>query len=898
MKQRSEVHEEIRPSHAASPRWHALPADEVRRYLSTDDTGLSEAEAARRLARFGPNEIPEKPPPGLFTLFLRQFRSPLIYILLVGVVISLLIREYVDAIVVGAAVLLKALIGLFQERQAESALRALRQLSAPRSRVLREGVERLIPSRELVPGDVVLLESGTRVPADLRLSATTSLLIDESLLTGESTAVAKHPAPTPDNTPLAERTSLAYAGTVVVSGRGRGYVVATGLNTELGAIATQMREAEDTATPLQQRVDHLARSLALVTLVAAVTTFAIGTVRGESAVEMLLVAVALAVAAVPEGLPVGLTITLAAGVRRMAQRNAIVRHLLAAETLGSTTVIGSDKTGTLTQNRMTVRGIWTVDQYITPDAANAPARSGAAVQPATAAYQTLLIGVLANEATIDLTPDGYRFTGDPTEAALLIAAHRLGLDPDALRQQYPSVAEVPFESERRFSASLRRTDEGYLLAVKGAPERLLPRCEGMLRDGAVAPLDIAAVQAALDEMARRGMRVLAMVYRTFAAPPADPASAVEAGGLIFAGLQGMIDPPRPGVREAIAGCHRAGIRVLMITGDHAATAAAIAQDLGIAEPGAPILTSTDLQQLSDDALRQQVRRVQVYARVTPQDKLRVVLALKGLGEVVAVTGDGVNDGPALRAADIGVAMGRSGTDVAREAADMVLADDNFVTIYEAVREGRTAFDNVRKVTLFLVATNAAEVTAVVTAIAIGWPLPLLPAQILWLNLATEGLQDVALAFEPAEGDVLARKPIRRNEPILSRLLWERVVIAGLIAAAGALAMFNWELDRSGSLTSARSVALTTLVVIEAVQVFNVRSLRHSAFRVSPLTNRFLLAATLGGVLLHILALYLPPTQYLLRLEPVSLDAWLRMGLVAAAIVVAMELHKRLRRNVS
>lgn len=881
---------------ASAPPWHALPVDEVRARLGTSDMGLTEAEARARLARYGPNEIPEEPPPGLFILLLRQFRSPLGYILFVGLVISLVIGETVDAIVIAFALLLDAAIGLYQEWQAEMSLRTLRRLSAPHSRVIRDGIEREVPSRELVPGDVVLLESGMRVPADLRLTTTKSLLVDESLLTGESVPVAKHPDPVPEAAPVGDRSSLAFSGTVVVSGRGRGYVVATGVNTELGTIAGAMREAEDTETPLQQRVARLARSLALYAALLAAGTVGLGIARGQDAGDMLLVAVALAVAVVPEGLPVGLTITLAACVRRMARRNAIIRHLAAAETLGSTTVIGTDKTGTLTENRMTVRRIWTGGQTIALDTTATSARRSSPVQPGDPVYDTLLIGVLTNEAAVYPSGDGYRVTGDPTEAALLIAAHRTGLDPEHLRARYPSVDEVPFEAERRFSASLRRIEDGYLLAVKGAPERILPLCDRMRQGEAVVPLDSAAVQEAVDAMARDGMRVLAMAYRSFDRPPQDTVAAVEAGGLIFAGLQGMIDPPRPGVREAIQRCRRSGIRVLMITGDHAVTAAAIARDLGIAGDDARVLTSKDLAEMDDDALRKAVAEVSIYARVTPQDKLRIVKALRARGEVVAVTGDGVNDGPALRAADIGVAMGRSGSDVAREAADMVLADDNFITIYAAVEEGRVAFDNVRKITLFLIATDVAEALSVVAAVAAGWPLTLIAAQLLWLNLATEGLQDIALAFEPAEDDVLERKPLPRSEPILPRVLLERVALAGVLAAVGTLLLFHWELDRSGSLTAARSVALTTLVVVESFQVFNVRSLWRSSFQVDPRANPFLLFSTVGGVILQIVALYLPITQYLLRIQPISVDAWVRIVLVGFIVLLAIEAHKILRRR--
>ncbi len=873
--------------------WHALDVADVLRELGASASGLTSEEARRRLRRYGPNEIEgERPTPTWFVL-LRQLRSPLIYILVGAAAVTLALGEYIDAGVIAAVLVLNSAIGFVQERRAEAAVLALAKLSSPQARVLRDGRDVVIPSRELVPGDVVFLESGMRVPADVRLLAVTALMADESLLTGESVPVAKGVDRVPAEAPVADRTSMAFAGTVIVSGRGRGVVVSTGTATAVGRIAEAIRRAERPETPLQRRMEGFARTVGLVVGAGAAITFALGTALGEPASHMFTVAVALAVAAVPEGLPVVFTITLALGVRRMARRNAIVRRLPAVETLGSTTVIATDKTGTLTENRMVVRAVWTAGGLYRLEPG--PVAPPPAEPPALPEQlrMTLMAGVLTNEAEVAFRPDGYDATGDPTEVALLLSAAAFGLDPEALREAWDLEVEIPFEPVRQYSAALRRNGGRRVVFVKGAPERVIERCTHLLTDSGPAPFDREQVLGEAYRLAAEGFRVLAMAVR-----PVEGSAALEPelGGLVLAGLQAMQDPPRLGVREAIAGCHRAGIRVIMVTGDHAGTARAIAAEVGIGGGAPRVVTGAELAAMPEQELEEVVQATDVFARVAPEDKLRIVQALRRRQEVVAVTGDGVNDAPALRAADIGVAMGRSGTDVAREAADIVLADDNFVTIFAAVREGRVTFDNIRKVTYFLISTGAASLVTLPAALILGWPVPFVAAQLIWLNLVTNGLQDVALAFEPGDPDVLDGPPRPPREGIISPILWERTLFVGLVMAAGTLAIFRWELDRPGtSLAQAQTAALTALVLFQVFHVGNSRSEWQSVFLRNPLSNPFLFYATAAAVGIHVAAIYAPPTQYVLRIEPIDAGAWLRIVLTAASVIAVSELHKLLRR---
>ncbi len=901
---------EAPPAGALSPpalpqtpaQWHSLTADETAQLLETSGHGISETDANARRMLFGRNQLEEEPPPPAWLVFVRQFRSPLIFILLAALAVTVVLGEYLDAAVIGAVLLLNAVIAFTQERKAEGAVRALMQMVVPRARVVREGREMEVDSRDLVPGDVVLLESGARIPADLRLVRANSLQVDESLLTGESVPVTKGVDTVDADTGLSDRSCIAHTGATVTSGRGRGVVVATGSDTALGAIAGLMRSEAVTATPLQRRMERFAKIIGAVVSIAALIAFISGVALGTSVEDMFLVAVALAVSAVPEGLPVAVTITLAVGVRRMARRNAIVRRLPAVETLGSTTVIGSDKTGTLTENRMTVLEIWTAGHRYTlaggvPDGEFLERDQPAVIDDHPGLHETLLAGVLTNEADLHWDGGELAATGDPTEIALLQSALTAGLQPATTRAAHPVFAEIPFEPTQQYSAAVRHRHGTQTVFVKGAPERVIDMCTEMLTDGGPALLDADAVAAAAREMGGRGQRVLALAYRTLPDPLGDPQEVSEPDGLVFAGLQAMIDPPRSGVRESIAACQRAGIRVVMITGDHAETARAIADQLGIAGTAAAI-TGRELADLDDDELTERVKDLSVYARVSPDDKLRIVRALQTTGDVVAVTGDGVNDAPALKAAEIGIAMGDKGTDVAREASEMVLADDNFVSITSAVEEGRVTFDNIRKVTFFLVSTGAAEITAILVAVWLQWPLILLPAQLLWLNLVTNGLQDIALAFEPAERGVLRRPPRRPGGGVLDRLMWERVILAGLVMGTGMLVLFRWELDGSGSLIQAQTVALTTMVVFQVFQAGNSRSETDSVFRRNPFSNKLLFVATIAALSIHVAALYLPPTQYVLRVEPIELGAWLRIVAMATTILIAMELHKALRQRSS
>jgi Ca2+-transporting ATPase len=883
---------------AERPTWHLRGVVEVEQALGTSDVGLPSAIAEARRREAGPNAIPEPRRPGPWRILLDQLASPLIYILIAAALVSVAMGELVDAAVMAVVLILNTAIGFLQEHRAENAVRALLRMAAPRARVIRDAREVELAASELVVGDLVLVDSGTRVPADLRLATATALQVDESLLTGESVAVEKNPRAVEAGAPLADRTNLLYAGTVVRSGRGRGYVIATGARTELGAIALEVGAEPRATPPLQRRLGRLGRVIAATVVITSCLAFIIGIAQGQRIGQMFLVTVALAVSAVPEGLPIASTIALALGVRRMAGRRAIVRRLAAVEALGSTSVICTDKTGTLTMNRMTVEAIWAGGVlYAMPSAAvgGVPADAGLATsglaERNAAVRLTLLTGVLSNESEVYETPGGWESHGDATEAAMLIAALELGMVPEALRTRHVLEAESPFEPERRYSASVRRADGRRWLFVKGAPERVVPACTVAQSGDGTSALDHREIQEATRRMASVGLRVLAMACRELA-PGEDAESAVATlGDLTLAGLEGMADPPRPGVPEAIRACHGAGIRVVMITGDHRDTSQAIARAVGLLDDGA-VVTGQEIDAMEPGELDAAVTRTTVFARTTPEHKLAIVRAFQRQGDVVAVTGDGVNDGPALKAADTGVAMGRTGTDLAREAADIVLTDDDFVSLADAVAEGRITFDNIRNTTFFLLSTNAAEVAVVLVAMAARWPLPLLATQLLWLNLVTEGVQQFALAFEPGAADVLARHPRPRREGILSGRLWERVAVAGAVQAAGTLLLFAWAY-RSVSLPEAQAVALASLVAFQTFQIGNSRSMTRSALAVSPLRNPLLLVSAAAAFALNLVVLHTGAGR-LLGLGPMNVRDWPLILLVASSVIVAMELHKRFR----
>lgn len=859
--------------------WHALPGDAVLDRLDTTHHGLSDDEATARLGQHGPNRLPEPRPVNALTLLLRQFRSPLILVLVVAGAATLLLREYADSAVILSVLVINAIIGFTQERRADRSVQALMALTSPTAVIRRDGRTRTVEAATLVPGDVVVVAAGDRVPADLRLLDASGLRADESLLTGESRTVAKATEPDTVDRLAADRRSMLHLGTTVTTGRAVGVVVETGSGTVLGGIALDVGGQERPPTPLQRRMTRFANLIAVLVLVTSSLVYGLGVAVGGDPVTLLLVAVALAVAVVPEDLPAALTIVLSVGVRRMARRRVIVRTLPAVETLGSTTVIGSDKTGTLTENRMRAVMLWTAAGQRPFD--DVDRDTDAAVD---ALLRTV---VLSNDARL---PD----VGDPTELALLAAADAKGLDPTDVRDGTTVLLDVPFRTEQQ-SSHVVVDDGGALQHVKGAPERLIDLADTLLSaSGKTVPLDRAAAAAAARAMAAAGLRVLATGHmRRDDVPDAD---AGPPSGLTLTGLIGLQDPPRAGVADAIARCRRAGVRVMMITGDHPETAVAIARQLGIAEPDGPVraVTGAELARTDDATLATLVADTAVFARVAPDHKLRIVRALQAQDEVVAVTGDGVNDAPALKAADLGVAMGRDGTDVAREAADMILVEDDFTAIVDAVEQGRVVFDNLRKATYFLLSTGAAAIVALTVATVSGMPLPYTPAGLLWLNVVTNGLQDVALAFERGEPDVLDRPPRGRRESIVPFGLWERTVLTGATMALGSLWLARWAADAGLDADAQRGAALSTLVVAMALHAYNARSVRRSILATDPRTNRLLLGSVLGSLAVHVAALGWEPTRTLLRVAPIGAGAWGRIALVALAVVAVSEVHKRLR----
>lgn len=882
-------------------RWYQMEAKEVFQTLKTSEQGLSEVEAKKRLEIYGLNKLPEAEGISRFKIILHQFTSPLIYILMVAAVVTTLLGEYIDTGVIVAVLILNAIIGYFQEYKAETSVRALQSMVVPKAKVIRNGKESEIPSEGLVPGDIVLLASGMRVPADLRLLKTTELRIEEAALTGESVPVEKKTGSiAEENLTPGDQTNMAFMGTVVVNGRAKGIVVETGSKTVLGQIAKEVKELSVTKTPLQQKITKFAHFIGFLVLGSALAIAILGFFLGMSLAEIFKIAVAASVAAVPEGLPIVVTITMAIGISRMAKRNAIIRKLPAVETLGSTTVICSDKTGTLTKNEMTVKVIHdTQHTYEVTGSGYDPKGEilqdweSCEINKLEGVCGLLRIGMLCNESSLVEEEGQYRVDGDPTEGALIVAALKAGLDPQEEKRLFPQLAIIPFESERGFMATLHEHDGKKWIFAKGAPEKVLEMCH-QIADG--SSIDREKVLKTAEHFAQDGMRVLAMAYKEVPSDFGDLTHESLGTDLTLAGLQGMIDPPRPEAIEAIKGCHQAGIRVAMITGDHAITARAIGRMMGITQKDSLVLTGKELETMSDDELFNKVQDVSVFARVSPQHKLRIVQQVMKHGEVVAVTGDGVNDAPALKAAHIGVAMGKTGTDVAREAADMVITDDNFASIFHAVEEGRVVFDNIRKVTLFLIPTGFAAIVSILIAMVLDIPIPYVAAQLLWINLVTNGLQDVALAFEPGEKDVIKRKPRRLKEGIMSRLMYERSVLVGLIISLGVIVNFVAALDEGLSLERARTIAVTTMVLFQFFQAWNSRSELRSVFTISPLSNPFLFYSMVAAFLAQIAVVYVPALQWVFRTEALTLAEWGRIILVSLSVVVLVEIDKFIRRR--
>jgi Ca2+-transporting ATPase len=871
--------------------WHTLEPEEVLLVLDSDgDRGLQEEEASRRFRAVGPNALPSPPPTPWWRLLLGQFTDFMVLVLLAATGISFALGEAGDALTILAIVVMNAILGFLQEFRAERAVDSLKALTAPTARVCRGSSVRVIDAQELVPGDVVILEAGDRVPADARLLEAWALEADEAALTGESAAVAKRVAPIPDpGAALGDRRSMVYMGTNITRGRGRAVVVATGPATEMGRIAHLINAAGDDPSPLQRRLEHLGKVLVGLSLVIVLAVVATGILRGEPLYQMFLTGVSLAVAAIPEGLPAIVTVALALGIQRMIRNHAIVRRLPAVETLGSVTVIASDKTGTLTKNRMTVVAAY-VDGEVREVSAGPSTRG--APRDRTAGLRLLLQGcVLASTATLDGSGDDADGHGDPTELALLRAAADQGIEPAVLRQHHRLLGEIPFESERRrMAVAVEAPDHRAFVYVKGAPDVVLDRARFEQVGDRVMPLDAARRQRALqanEQLAGRALRVLAVAYKPLRAAETEY---TWEEGLIFVGLVGMIDPPRPEAIQAVRICGRAGIRTVMITGDHPKTAEAIARQTGILPASAPpgaVVTGRQLDQLDEAGLAAIVDEARVFARVSPPHKLRVVRALKGRGHIVAMTGDGVNDAPAVKEADIGVAMGITGTDVTKEASAMILTDDNFATIVRAVREGRAIYDNIRKFIRYLLSCNVGEVLVMFLAALLGLPLPLLPIQILFVNLVTDGLPAMALGVDPPAPDVMDRPPRPPRESIFARGLGTKIAIRGILIGVATLLVFQWGLTAGGmGLREARTLALATLILSQLFHVFDARAEDGNFLAIGLWSNPWAVLAVASSIVMLLAVVYVPGLRELFKTDPLTVTDWIVVVLASGFIQIA------------
>lgn len=864
-------------------------------------TGLTAAEARARLSQFGSNALPETKAPSVVLIFLRQFLSPLIYILLAAAVVSLVLSDVNDALFIGVVLLINGIIGTAQEYSAGQAAAALRKLEQPHATVVRDGVQREIDARDLVPGDVVLLEAGGWVPADLQLIESTDLQCDESLLTGESLPVKKSAAAREDGGISAQRQRMTFAGSMVARGRGRGIVTATGLASEIGKIAEQIAKRSISQPPLMIRMERFARMIAIAVGVAIALLIAIGLVREIGLRDLFLMSVGLAVSAIPEGLPVAISVALAISMRRMSKVHVIVRHMPAVESLGSCTMIASDKTGTLTMNELTVTDICLPDGTTLICEAGQDLAACSIRSPHTSDEEArgrvsvlLRAAALPNEARLIEEKNGWRGTGDTVDVALLTAARKGGVAHEEIQERYPLVARIPYEPDLKFAASFHRREEGICVFVKGAPEILIAMADRMDMGSQTVPIDRETLLRQKETLAAQGLRVLGFAEAEIATQPDGGYSHRHLTNLIFLGLAGMQDPVRPEVPRAIRDCRSAGIEVAMVTGDDPKTASVIAEEAGLEFSLDQVVTGEQVRQAEEegqDALDRLTRQARIYARVAPTQKLSIVLSLARNGHFVAVTGDGVNDAPALKHAHVGVAMGRKGTDVAKQSADIIITDDNFASIVNGIREGRVAYANIRKVIFMLVSTGAAEVVLFLLAMPLGLAMPLLPVQLLWLNLVTNGVQDVALAAEKAEGDELSYPPRRPKEPIFDRVMIRRIWHSTLVMGVGGFVTFYWLLQQGYAEDEARNLLLLLFVLFENFQTFNSRSEHHSVFRQRFLANPLLVLSVIGAQALHIAAMHTPGLSQTLRVAPVSLAEWGILLLMASTLLVVMELEK-------
>lgn len=865
--------------------WYSKKLSDVELELETNITqGLSLETAQQRLDTIGPNKLNEKPPLTFFQRFIAQMKDVMIGILLAAAAVSLGLSIYhalngqeadwIEPIVIVLIILINAFLGIFQESKAEAALQALKHMSAPMARIVRGGAVTSLPSSELVPGDVILLEAGDFVPADGRLTQSASLKCDESALTGESVPAEKNAdVLVPDESPLGDRINMVYSGCAVSYGRGTAVVVETGMKTEMGRIATMLEDEGSDVTPLQLKLAQLGKYLGFLALGICAIIFVIGLIEKLPILDMFMTAVSLAVAAIPEGLPAIVTIVLAIGVQRMVAKNAIIRRLPAVETLGSASVICSDKTGTLTQNRMTLVRAYTdaqiesLDQTLTPKT-----------------MELIKFATLCTDGRVEIIDGNEKHIGDPTETAIVACALKNGMLKEDLEKEYPRIGELPFDSDRKLMTTVNQMDNKYYVIVKGAPDILLQRCTSG---------DVESAAQANECMGRDALRVLALSYKILEQAPAQYSSEELENGLTFAGLVGMIDPPRPEVIQSIKECYHAGIQTIMITGDHVITASAIAKQLGILRNDSQAVTGTQLAAMSDAELSANIRNYHVYARVTPSDKIRIVKAWQSMGDVVAMTGDGVNDAPALKAAEIGCAMGITGTDVAKGAADMTLTDDNFSTIVTAVKEGRGIYDNIRKAVHFLLSCNLGEIVTVFVAMLLWRESPLLPIQLLWVNLVTDSLPALALGMEPVEFDVMNRKPRAKDESIFAHGVGIMAVLQGMMI--GILTLIAYYVGTRTTIANAgiplgETMALAVLAISQLVHAFNIRS-NHSLFKVGLFSNKYMLWAFLGALLLMLFVLCIPFMQMVFEVIPMNMLEWIIVIGLSIVPLIVMECAK-------
>ncbi len=902
-------------THTPTPKYYNNSVEEVVHVLHTSlESGLSSEEAKKRLEQHGYNEFEKKKHKSLFVKFLEQFKSFMIIVLLIAAVISGIVgymngEGFTDAVIILAIIVLNACIGVAQEAKAEKSMDALEKMSAPHCKVIRNGQVEVIESRNLVPGDMVVLDTGDSIPADLRLAEAINLKVMDAALTGESVPEEKFTeAIEQEDVPLGDRDNLGFSSSTVTYGRGKGIVIGTGMHTEVGKIAAMIQSVPDTKTPMQQKLDQLGKFLGIAALIICALIFIVGWIHGKEPLEMFMIAVSLAAAAIPEGLPAVSTIVLAVGVQRLVKKNAIVRTLPAVETLGSTSVICSDKTGTLTQNRMTVVRLYADGNIIDISKNLSSLNSG---------QESLLhTSILANDAKLSQENGQWKTTGDPTETALLDIGLRFQLVKDALEAIMPRVAEIPFDSERKMMTTVhRKSDSELVVYTKGGLDEVLDCCDSLLFDGQERPLtadERKNIKAANETMAKSALRVLATAYKHIPELPAKVESATLEKGLTFIGMVGMIDPPREEVKMAVDKCRSAGIKPVMITGDHKITAVAIADALGIKQPEDKAYTGIDVEKMSDADLKAHVEEIAVYARVSPEHKVRIVKAFQSRNEIVAMTGDGVNDAPALKLADIGVAMGVVGTDVSKEAADIVLTDDNFATIVTAVEEGRRIYDNILKAIQFMLSTNIGEVLVLFIAVLANWATPLLPIHILWINLVTDSLPALALSVDPADSDIMQRKPVDSRQGIMNRTFATRVFLQGgmiglLSLAAFVVGMYTGNtvqgmtfMDFMKALPDlpntavAQTMTFAVLAFSQLAHVFNVRSVRHSAFR-NMFKNGYLLGAIAIVAILMLSVLEIPALHDIFHLALLNPIQWIWVVCLSVAPLVIVELLKCIRR---